>query len=105
MSDRKKFIKHMSPEQKKKAMLRMAKKKNEDLLVKYLGEAKSTSQIIGDIQKRGKRIADDPFDINKAYFELDGTVWKAGIGMVSNMGNVNDFVKKVKSGKLRAKLK
>lgn len=62
--------------------------------------------IIGAIQKRGKRIADDPFDINKAYFELDGTVYKAGIGKaVTNFGNVKDFMKKVKKGKIRAKLK
>lgn len=72
-----------------------------DLIEKYLGE----SDIVGAIQKRGKRIADNPFDINKAYFELDGSVYMAGIGKaVTNMGSVKDFMNKVKTGKIRAKL-
>jgi len=70
MSDRKKFIKHMSPEQKKKAMLRMAKKKkNEDLVNQYMGEMTkdsigqafadvwdAISEIVPSVRKQGVEI-------------------------------------------------
>lgn len=73
-----------------------------DLVEKYLVESKD---IIRAIQRKGKKIANDPFDINKAYFELDGSVYKAGIGnTATNMGKVKDFIKQVKTGKIRAKL-
>lgn len=74
------------------------------LIEKYLTEGKSTSQIISDIQKRGKKIANHFVDQNKAYFDLDGTTWLSGIGTAINQGPTKDFIKKVKSGKIRAKL-
>lgn len=74
-----------------------------DLVNKYLGEAKGEwADTASKDGKKGNLIG--YWDDLAAYYDFDGTTWKYQNRKWSNMGDTEEFKKKMKAGKWRGKL-